>query len=78
MKVEIKPKFQIVTPDEGYVLTNYTVEQDIREYDSFMSCYCPLDCDHSHIREITVEEDTVLCDQRDKAIENDNIKKHTR
>lgn len=78
MKVEIKPKFQIVTPDEGYVLTNYMSEQDIREYDSFMNCYSPLDCDHSHIREITLEEDAVLRNERDKAIAYDTAKEHNR
>ena len=78
MKVEIKPKFQIVTPEEGYILTNYKEGDDILDYSSFMSCYCPLDCDHSHIREITVEEDSVLCIERDKAIEYDTIKEHNR
>ena len=78
MKVDIRTKFQIVTSDEGYVLTNYMVDQDIREYNSFMNCYCPLDCDHSHIREITVEEDTVLRSERDKAIANDTAKEHNR
>lgn len=76
MKVEIKTKFQIVTPEEGFVLTNYKNGDDILTYDSFMSCYCPLDCDHSHIREITVEEDAVLCSERDKSY--DTIKEHNR
>ena len=78
MKVEIKPKFQIVTPEEGFVLTNYKEGDDICSYDSFKSCYCPLDCDHSHIREITAAEDAVLCEQRDKAIEYDTTKEHNR
>ena len=76
MKVEIKTKFQIVTPEEGYVLTNYKEGDDIRSYDSFMSCYCPLDCDHSHIREITVAEDAVLTAERDKLIEYDSAKEY--
>lgn len=78
MNIDIRPKFQIVTPDEGYVLTNYMSEQDIKEYDSFMSCYCPLDCDHKHIREITVEEDTVLRSLRDKALGYDTAEEHNR
>lgn len=78
MKVEITPKFKIVTPDEGYVLTNYMVGQDIREYNSFMSCYCPLTCNLEHIREITVEENTVLCGERDKMIEYDYTKEYNR
>ena len=76
MKVEIKAKFQIVTPEDGFVLTNYKEGDDIRSYDSFKSCYCPLDCDHSHIREITVAEDAVLTAERDKLIEYDSTKEY--
>ena len=76
MKVEIKPKFQIVTPEEGFVLTNYKEGDDILSYSSFKSCYCPLDCDHSHIREITVAEDAVLTAERDKLIEYDSTKEY--
>jgi hypothetical protein len=78
MKIEITPRFQIVTPDEGYIFTEYHDGQDIKEYSSFSSCYCPLNCDLKHLREITVDEDTVLCELRDKAIENDNAKEHIR
>lgn len=76
MKVEIRERFQIVTPDDGYVLTNYKDGDDIRGYDSFMSCYCPLGCDHSHIREITVAEDAVLTAERDKVLEYDSTKEY--
>lgn len=76
MKVEIKAKFQIVTPEEGFVLTNYKEGDDIRTYGSFKSCYCPLDCDHSHIREITVAEDAVLTAERDKVLEYDSTKEY--
>lgn len=76
MKVEIKPKFQIVTPEDGFVLTNYKDGDNILSYDSYMSCYCPLGCDHSHIREITVAEDAVLRSERDKAY--DTTKEHNR
>lgn len=76
MKVDIRPKFQIVTPEEGFVLTNYKEGDDILTYSSFKSCYCPLDCDHSHIREITVAEDAVLTAERDKLIEYDSTKEY--
>lgn len=68
MKVEIKPKFQIVTPEEGFVLTNYKEGDDILTYSSFKSCYCPLDCDHSHIREITVAEDAILMEKLEELL----------
>ena len=76
MKVEIKAKFQIVTPEEGFVLTNYKEGDGILTYSSFKSCYCPLDCDHSHIREITVAEDAVLTAERDKVLEYDSVKEY--
>lgn len=76
MKVEIKPKFQIVTPEEGFVLTNYKEGDDILTYSSFKSCYCPLDCDLKHIREITVAEDAVLTAERDKVLEYDSTKEY--
>lgn len=68
MKVEIKAKFQIVTPEEGFVLTNYKEGDDILTYSSFKSCYCPLDCDHSHIREITVAEDAILMEKLEELL----------
>ena len=68
MKVEIKTKFQIVTPEEGYVLTNYKEGDDIRSYDSFMSCYCPLDCDLKHISEISIEEDAILMEKLEELL----------
>lgn len=78
MKVETTSKFKIVTSDEGYVLTNYEDGQDVIEYNSFMSCYCPLNCDLTHIREISAKEDAVLCEERDKAIGYDNTKEYAR
>lgn len=78
MNIDIRPKFQIVTSEDGFVLTNYKEGDDILTYSSFISCYCPLGCDHSHIREITVAEDAVLRSERDKAIANDTDKEHKR
>lgn len=68
MKVEIKPKFQIVTPEEGFVLTNYKVGDDILTYSSFKSCYCPLDCDLKHISEISIEEDAILMEKLEELL----------
>ena len=68
MKVEIKPKFQIVTPEEGFVLTNYKEGDDILTYSSFKSCYCPLDCDLKHISEISTEEDAILMEKLEELL----------
>lgn len=68
MKVEIKSKFQIVTPEEGFVLTNYKEGDDILTYSSFKSCYCPLDCDLKHISEISIEEDAILMEKLEELL----------
>jgi hypothetical protein len=68
MKVEIKAKFQIVTPEEGFVLTNYKEGDDILTYSSFKSCYCPLDCDLKHISEISIEEDAILMEKLEELL----------
>ena len=81
MKVEIKPKFQIVTPEDGFVLTNYKEGDDIRSYDSFKSCYCPLDCDLKHISEISIEEDAAIMAKLDELFnkeKNDTVKEYSR
>lgn len=81
MKVEIKPKFQIVTPEEGFVLTNYKEGDDILTYNSFKSCYCPLDCDLKHLSEISIEEDAVLMAKIEEILnkeKNDTVKEYNR
>lgn len=69
MKIEIKEKYKVVSPEEGYVLTNYKEGMDIKGYNSFKECICPLDCDLTHLREISLEQDRVYKEQAEKAIE---------
>lgn len=57
MKVEIKEKFKVVKPEDGYKLTNYKDGDDIMSYSSFVECVCPLNCDLEHLNEITIEQD---------------------
>lgn len=57
MKVEIKEKYQVVKPEDSMLLTNYKDEMDIKGYNSFKECICPLSCDLKHLREITKEQD---------------------
>ena len=78
MKIEIKEKYRVILADEGFVLTTYKPEEDIRGYSSFESCYSPLNGDISHIREISKEEDARLTEERDKALEYDNLKEYNR
>lgn len=78
MKIENKEKYRVITADEGFVLTTYKAEEDIRGYSSFQSCYSPLNGDISHIREISNEEDARLTEERNKALEYDNPKEYNR
>jgi hypothetical protein len=70
MIIETREKFRVIKADEGFVLTTYTNE-DIRDYSSFDTCYVPLNSDISYIREITIEEDARLTEERNKALEYD-------
>lgn len=69
MKVEIKEKYQVVKPEDSMLLTNYKDEMDIKGYNSFKKCICPLDCDLTHLREISLEQDRIYKEQAEKAIE---------
>nr|DAV62079.1 MAG TPA: hypothetical protein [Caudoviricetes sp.] len=69
MKIEIKEKYQIVKPEEGYLLTNYKDELDIKQYSSFKECICPLSCDLKHLREITLDKDIEYKEAAKKALE---------
>lgn len=57
MKIEIKEKYKVVKPEDNMLLTNYKDEMDIKGYNSFNECICPLSCDLKHLREITKEQD---------------------
>lgn len=76
MEIITLDKFRVVKAEEGKILTTYNNGDDVRGYSSFTQCYVPLVGDIAHIKEITVAEDAVLCEQRDKLIENDNLKKY--
>jgi hypothetical protein len=58
MKIEIKEKYKVVKPEDNMLLTNYKDEMDIKGYNSFKECICPLNCDLEHLREITLEQDS--------------------
>ena len=57
MKIEIKAKYKVVRPEEGYVLTNYKEVMDIKSYNSFTECICPLSCDLEHLSEVSLDKD---------------------
>lgn len=57
MKIEIKEKYKVVSPEEGYILTNYKEWMDIKSYSSFTECICPLSCDLEHLSEVSLDKD---------------------
>lgn len=67
MKIEIKEKYKVVSPEEGYVLTNYKEGMDIKLYSSFTECICPLSCDLGHLSEISIEQDAKYKEESEKA-----------
>lgn len=56
MIIEVKERYKVIRPEEGYVLTNYKEGDDIKQYAAFSECICPLSCSTDHLREITKEE----------------------
>lgn len=82
MKVNIKPKFQEIFADEGYMLTNY--KDGDESYSGFKSCICPLNCDLKHITEITIERHNELeeyfrkMEEQYKLMRNDTVKEYNR
>ena len=69
MKIETTDKYVKITPDEGMVLTTWNEGDDIVEYNGIKTVYAPLTADISMFREITIEENTKLEEDRDKAVE---------
>lgn len=64
MKVVEFKNFKIVTPEDGYVLTNFKEGDDIKTYSSFAECVCPIECDLKHLTEITIEDNAEYIEQR--------------
>lgn len=60
MIIEVKERYKVIRPEEGYVLTNYKDGDDIKQYYAFSECICPLSCNTDHLREITIEESIKL------------------
>lgn len=56
MIIEVKERYKVIRPEEGYVLTNYKDGDDIKQYSAFSECICPLSCNTDHLREITIED----------------------
>lgn len=57
MKIEIKEKYKVVKPEDNMLLTNYKDEMDIKGYNSFKECICPLSCDLEHLSEVSLDKD---------------------
>lgn len=56
MIIEVKERYKVIRPEEGYILTNYKDGEDIKQYAAFSECVCPLSCSADNLREITIEE----------------------
>lgn len=57
MEKTINQYFLTLEPTEGYVLTDYTEDKPIKEYQSFVIMCMPLKSDITKYYEITAEKD---------------------
>lgn len=72
MKVEYNNtnNYIIVTPEDGYVLTNwYKDKDDILDYSSSVIMYTPMNYDTSYIYEVSIEDDEMYIEQQRIKIE---------
>lgn len=53
-----------LTSPEGYVITSWNENDDIKKFNSFSIAYCPLDTDFSQYRLITELESELLYAQQ--------------
>lgn len=74
MKIDIKEKFKVITPDDGKVLTTWTSEKDILEFQYCEIIYAPLNAEIDEWLEITKEEAEELDKQREAAEEKQNLR----
>lgn len=57
-----------VQAPENQILTDYTEDMDIKEYNAFTIAYCPVDVDRSKFRVLTIEESAVYYNRAQEEI----------
>lgn len=65
-------KFVHIHTEEGYVMTEWTEDRDIKEYSGSVCYYMPIRDEYVNYRIITAAEHEELEKQRDTAIEEEN------
>lgn len=68
MRIDTNDRFQIITADEGMVLTEWKEGDDIVNYSYATRQFNPLNYDFSKLREITQEECDRLMVEQEQAI----------
>ena len=74
MKKSINEYFLTLQPVEGYVLTDYTEDKPIKEYQSFVIMCMPLGSDIAKYYEITTEKDAEYKELQRIAFEQEEYK----
>lgn len=69
MKKEINQYFLTLEPEEGYMITNYTDDKDIKDYISFSIMCMPLGSDIRQYYEITIEKDAEYKELQEQALQ---------
>jgi hypothetical protein len=70
MRIDITDRFQIITADEGMVLTEWKEGGNILDYSYTTKCFSPLNYDASGLREITIEESDRLMAEQERMIKD--------
>ena len=63
--------FMQISCTEGCKITSWKEGDDIKDYNSFEIAYCPKDADLSIYHCVTVEEDAILLERQQEAIEKE-------
>lgn len=72
--IENREKFMVVTCSEGHYITNWDKE-DVRNYTSAKTMYCPLGYDISEYYCMTEEEHNRLMEQQREILEKEHNEK---
>lgn len=64
--------FMHLHTEDGWILTNWSADEDIKEYSGSECYYMPIRDEYKDFRIITVEEHNELEKQRDEEIEKEN------
>lgn len=78
IKIELNEKYHFnkVTVEEGYVLTTWKEDGDIKEYSSSTQLFTPVDATLDEYRVISSEEDAALLKQQEDVFKEEEAERN--